>query len=504
MAFNLTALKHRAQKLRPVYLSEQEAVLRCCGYADHVLGLDPRDDALAFNSKAKTYRIHVGFSPNAVQEAILRSEADRKILVLPRRAGKTTTILMWLHARSLLHPNTLHWYVAPTYKQAKRIAWAKAKNLFSHSVLAAPPNESELTLRLRNGSIVSLIGADDPDSLRGDGLKSAGLDEFATMKREAWEIGIQPALSDNDGHALFGGTPNALRGPHFQELYLKAKHGILRDEGWVVVKATSQEIPHIDPRKIEQARKELRPWQFRQEYEASWETLSGKVWPDFQDSSYEAGGHVVPAPEGSTQMRPPHGWEVIAGIDWGWVHPMAVVWLAIGPQGQAMVVAEFVAQSTYLVDAAREIRRISQLYGGVGAMQFYADPSRPEFIDELQDTYGIPTTKANNSRELGIDRVGRLFGKRLLLVGSCCTSVIRGVIDYSYDPRATVPRVLRENDDEVDALRYAVMGAFPPTDAEREDSTEGEWEEDDTFLRNWRINEEEAKRWQGEIIDSRR
>jgi hypothetical protein len=423
--------------------------------------------------------------------------------VWARRCGKTITALEWLRRRACLIPNSVHWYIAPTYKQAKRIAWRTAKKIFTPGILRARPMETELKFTLRNGSIIMLMGAEDHDSLRGDGLTSAVLDEFGTMKREAWELGIQPALSDKDGHALFIGTPNALRGPHFQELWLRATHGKLKDQGWRTWQRRALDAPHVDPRKIWQAMRELRPWQFRQEYEASWESLSGRVWPEFKDESFEKGGHIVHAAPKAKQLRLPVGWEVVGGIDWGWVHPMAVVWLGVGPQGQVLVLAELVAQSMRLADAARHIRTISEHYGGVGNVQFYADPSRPGYIDDFTTVYGIPTVAAENSRELGIDRVGRLFSSRRLLVGGCCDSLIKSVLDYSYDPRATVPKVIRENDDECDALRYGVMGVYPPDDEEAEGYTLGDWEEDTTFVSNWRANHEEEQAWRGEILRSR-
>src|SRR5713101_5245430 len=79
------------------------------------------------------------------------------------------------------------------------------------------PNETDLTIELVSGGTISLRGADNYDSLRGDGLDFLVLDEYASMNREAWTEVLRPALSDREGHALFIGTPHGRN--HFFELY---------------------------------------------------------------------------------------------------------------------------------------------------------------------------------------------------------------------------------------------------------------------------------------------
>src|SRR5437660_8336140 len=71
--------------------------------------------------------------------------------------------------RAAAKPASTVWYVAPTYKQAKRIAWSRLKQL-SRPYWASKPHETDLSVRLQWGSTIALRGADNYDSLRGDGL----------------------------------------------------------------------------------------------------------------------------------------------------------------------------------------------------------------------------------------------------------------------------------------------------------------------------------------------
>jgi hypothetical protein len=104
------------------------------------------------------------------------------------------------------HPLLTPWYVAPTYKQGKRIAWKPLKDL-TRPYWAARPNETDLRIELISGGTICLRGADNYDSLRGDGLDFLVLDEYASIAREAWTEVLRPALADRQGRALFIGTP---------------------------------------------------------------------------------------------------------------------------------------------------------------------------------------------------------------------------------------------------------------------------------------------------------
>src|SRR5271155_1618335 len=111
------------------------------------------------------------------QWTVFTSEARFRILVAGRRFGKTYLSLVEL-CQAAWCPGRLVWYVAPTYKQAKRIAWKPLKAL-TRPYWAATPNETRLRVELISGGTTYLKGADNYDSLRGDGLDSLVLDEYA-------------------------------------------------------------------------------------------------------------------------------------------------------------------------------------------------------------------------------------------------------------------------------------------------------------------------------------
>jgi hypothetical protein len=225
------------------------------------------------------------------QSAIFRTTNRFRVVVAGRRWGKTwlarAEFARWIQQAG--QGRWRFWYIAPTYQEARDIFWDDAKEFFADlDLLASEPNESRLELDFKTGARLSLKGADRPDRLRGRGVKGAILDEYATMKPDTWTHAVRPALSDNVGSAMFIGTPQSYN--HLHELYLRPtllkEDGSRRYPSW-----SSWQFKTIDGAvepwgpmpiaEIEDARNELDPRTFRQEYEANFESLSGRVYYAF-------------------------------------------------------------------------------------------------------------------------------------------------------------------------------------------------------------------------------
>lgn len=97
-------------------------------------------------------------------------------------------------------------YLAPTYRQAKAVAWDYLKQ-FSGAIPGVKFHETELRADLPNGARLTLLGAENPDSLRGIYLDGCVMDEVADMPETVFPEIIRPALSDRKGFCYFIGTP---------------------------------------------------------------------------------------------------------------------------------------------------------------------------------------------------------------------------------------------------------------------------------------------------------
>lgn len=108
------------------------------------------------------------------------------------------------HLKPLLH-RRVYWHVMPTLKQAKEVAWDMLKEI-SQPIPGVRQNNSELTVLYPNGNKLKLVGADDPDSLRGPALSGLSLDEYSQIIGRTFGEILSKALADHLGYAIFSGT----------------------------------------------------------------------------------------------------------------------------------------------------------------------------------------------------------------------------------------------------------------------------------------------------------
>lgn len=191
-----------------------------------------------------------------------------------RRFGKTFLACVEL-IRAAQKDDAVAWYVAPTYKQAKRIAWKQVKKLTQGRTLGRP-NETELSITLTNGSLIALKGADNYENLRGDGLDFLVLDEYASMKPEAWTEVLRPALADKLGRALFIGTPKGFN--HFHELHTNATG----KPDWANFQFTTLDGGNVSAEELNSAARDLDQKLFDQEFNATFENIgTGRAYHAF-------------------------------------------------------------------------------------------------------------------------------------------------------------------------------------------------------------------------------
>src|SRR5436309_1865794 len=195
------------------------------------------------------------FSPEHGQ--VLRSDRRFIALVAGRRWGKTTLALWMLLLHAGGAPRRLCYYIAPTQRQAKEIAWRTLKEIVS-PLMRRAIRESELEMELLNGSIIRLHG---PASLRGPGLHFVVLDEYADMPPTIWEEVVLPMLADHQGGALLAGTPKGFN--HFYQLYIDA----LSRPNWAGFQFGTAQGGYVAPSELALLRSGMDPKRFAQEME---------------------------------------------------------------------------------------------------------------------------------------------------------------------------------------------------------------------------------------------
>ena len=143
----------------------------------------------------------------SAQKIISESDARFKVVAAGRRFGKSFLSLS-LMAKVARYPYSQVWYVTTTYSAAKNIMWSYLKDKLQRFGWAKSFHEVALQANLVNGSVISLKGANNPDSLRGIGLNYLVMDEAAYLEERVWTEVLRPTLSDKQGGALFISSPS--------------------------------------------------------------------------------------------------------------------------------------------------------------------------------------------------------------------------------------------------------------------------------------------------------
>ena len=226
----------------------------------------------------------------AAAAQVHQSQARVRVLFSGRRFGKTRLMLTEALACGLEQPESQIFYLAPSRKMAKDIAWSDLKQMVPPSWIDRAM-ESTLTLEFRNSSKITLAGADFADSLRGQKAHLLLMDEFAYVSdlQTMWEASLLPMLGTTDGRVLFCSTP-AGGGNFSAELWERAKS----TPGWERWSFKSVEGGWISPDFVDEAKATMDPSLYRQEFEASIESLLGAIYADFSRAQNVGVGHYDP------------------------------------------------------------------------------------------------------------------------------------------------------------------------------------------------------------------
>jgi hypothetical protein len=215
-------------------------------------------------------------------------------------------------------------YVAPTYTQAKDVAWSYLKE-YTAAIPGMEKSESELSVTFpHNKARIRLYGAENYDRIRGLYLDGVVIDESGDIDPRAWPEVIRPALSDRKGWATFIGTPKGRNAFYTMHQQAKAADDWYSDE----LKASQTGI--IDAAELEDAKRTMTAEQFAQEYECSFQAAIVGAFYGREMEAAEADGRIgkVPLDRASDVFA---SWDLgigdmmaiwvgqIVGREWHWI-----------------------------------------------------------------------------------------------------------------------------------------------------------------------------------------
>jgi len=342
------------------------------------------------------------------------AEANNRFRVINcgRRFGKTTLAVEEIKGKAYCKQNRIA-YIAPTYQQARDIAWEMLKKELR--AITKKVNESRLELLIKNQnseeSIIVLRGWESIETLRGQQFDFIVIDEVASMRNFwlAWQEVIRPTLTDTRGEVMFISTPKGFN--HFYDLFnLEAT-----DKNFKSFHFTTYDNPFIDPEELEEAKGQMTEDRFAQEYLADFRKQEGLVYKEFNREK-----HLY-------DELPPATMRKVAGIDFGYTNPAAV--LEIHTDGEWF----YIENEWY--KKGRTEAQIAEYTAQCGFKSVYPDPESPSAIEELRRK-GLnvrEVVKGKDSVASGIQRVRELLLSGQLQVNRRCLNTINEFEMYCYE-----------------------------------------------------------------------
>jgi len=390
------------------------------------------------------------------QMQVYKDPARFKVVVAGRRWGKTALSRLWMITR-IQKPKQLVWYIAPSYQMARQLMWQELLDTIPRKWISRI-NETMLTIWFKNGSMIALKGADKPDSLRGVGLHAVVLDEFQDMRAETWSTVIQPTLASTMGEALFIGTPKSFN--HLHDLY---KDGQSADKvGWASWQFKTITSPFIPPEEIERAKSTMTDKEFKQEFEASFETMSNRVYHAFDRTT-----HV-----GRVKMDPKY--DIVIGLDFN-VDPMSAIFMQI-IDGRVRVFGEKIIYNSSTLEMSEEFERM--FWRNKRRVIIYPDPAgsqrstaagtsgQSDFaILRGQGFTRLKYRRKHPSIRDRVNSVNRMLkaadGSSRLLIDHTCKGLIKSLEQTQYKAGTSAIDKKAGAEHATDALGYPVEIEFP-------------------------------------------
>tara|TARA_B100000965_G_scaffold366421_1_gene351609 strand:- start:5173 stop:6414 length:1242 start_codon:yes stop_codon:yes gene_type:complete len=389
------------------------------------------------------------------QYQVSSSDKRFRVLVSGRRFGKTYLCITEM-MKYATRVNKNIWYVAPTFKMAREIVWLKLKSMLSDFNWIDTINETNLSIKVKKtGSIISLKGCENYDSLRGVGLDFLILDEFADIDEKAWTEVLRASIADTQGDVLMCGSPKGF-GNWSYRMYEKGK----REEQWDSFQFTTLQGGMVPAEEIEQAKQDVDIRTFRQEFEGTFENYAGAVYYNF---------HAV---DNVKQKEIDWSKPLHIGLDFN-VDPMSACVAQID-KDKIHFVDEIVIYSSNTDEMVQEIR---DRYGTKIRIFVYPDPAcrqrktsaggRTDLTILQNAGFGVKCklkhspirdrVNAVNSRLKSAD------GKRYIFISPSCKIMIKGLQRQIYKENTNIPDKEEGYDHMNDAIGYLTEIVKPLT-----------------------------------------
>ena len=389
----------------------------------------------------------LGIEPLPSQVAIINAINNPKYrfvcAAVSRRQGKTYIANIIGQLVSLV-PGSNILIMSPNYSLSQ-ISFDLQRNLIKHFDLeVTKDNAKDKVIEISNGSTVRMGSVNQVDSCVGRSYDLIIFDEAALADgRDAFNVALRPTLDKPNSKAIFISTPRG-RNNWFSEFYYRGYSDEFPE--WASIRATYRDNPRMTQSDIDEAKKSMSDAEFRQEYEADFNTYEGQIWKfNFEENVKDLSNFDT------SKM------DVFAGLDVGYKDPTALCVIAYDWDSETFyLVDEYLNAERTTEQHAMEIQKLIDRWD---IDYIYIDSAAQQTRFDFAQNYGISTINAKKSVLDGIGHVANIIDNDKLLVDQEAKQSLTCLDAYQWDPN---PNLIREKPKHnmashmADAIRYAL------------------------------------------------
>jgi len=412
------------------------------------------DEIFELQSEARFLKLPVneyldllGVTPLPSQKAIINAINNPKYrfvcAAVSRRQGKTYIANIIGQLVSLV-PGSNILIMSPNYSLSQ-ISFDLQRNLIKHFDLeVAKDNAKDKVIELSNGSTVRMGSVNQVDSCVGRSYDLIIFDEAALADgKDAFNVALRPTLDKDNSKAIFISTPRG-RNNWFAEFFDRGFNDEFPE--WCSIRATYKDNPRMSELDISEARKSMSDAEFRQEYEADFNTYEGQIWNFNHEQCIE-----------NNEFLDTSRMDVFAGLDVGYRDPTAF----------CVIAYDWDSQKYFVLDEYLDAERTTEQHAVViqdmitkhDIDYIYIDSAAQQTRFDFAQNYDISTINAKKSVLDGIGHVAGIVDNDNLLVDQRCTEVLSCLDQYQWDPNPNLAKEKPKHNRAshmADALRYAL------------------------------------------------
>ena len=409
--------------------------------------LDLQSETRFLKLPTDPYLSLLGVTPLPSQVAIINAINNPKYrfvcAAVSRRQGKTYIANIIGQLVSLV-PGSNILIMSPNYSLSQ-ISFDLQRNLIKHFDLeVAKDNAKDKVIELTNGSTVRMGSVNQVDSCVGRSYDLIIFDEAALADgKDAFNVALRPTLDKDNSKAIFISTPRG-RNNWFAEFFDRGFNDEFPE--WCSIRATYKDNPRMSELDIQEAKKSMSDAEFRQEYEADFNTYEGQIW-NFNHETCIANNEELD----TSRM------DVFAGLDVGYRDPTAFMVVAYDWDEEVYhVLDEYLDAEKTTEQHANVIRDMIDKWD---IDYIYIDSAAQQTRFDFAQNYDISTVNAKKSVLDGIAHVAGIVDNDKLMVDQRCSEVLSCLDQYQWDPNPNLAKEKPKHNRAshmADALRYAL------------------------------------------------